>query len=714
MGSGNLETRDASQFIGTHQAMKMISWKHVVVVALAAFAFTLPAWAFETPAENDLRAKAYQDENLQISIGFVSDSDLAARGQSALVDPLAQLNVQAGGAFMDPRGGRWATLITRAAMVPGAGNSLQWSAFDIGADPSTAELEALATDAFSSWLQAHRATLGLNMAELAPINATAYPGGKVIQLNAVRMVNKVPVRGAMIQGVINSGNLVLFGATKWGDIATSSTPGLSSDQALDALTNYLGKVAAPEWLQPSLVYVPLAAGKDPFNVEIGSGYDHRLAWEISSSSFDRGEWQAWIDAHSGELLAFEDKANYLGSHSVRNVVGGVYPVSNDQVAPDGVEVSLPMPFLDLVFEGHDLRTTSGGDVLACLDGSLSTALTGPYVGVTDNCGAVMESSSASTFDLEMSAGTDCVVPAGHSGGDTHASRSGFYEINRLMEIGRSYLPSNVFLQSVLPIEMNIALTCNATSGSGGLRFYQSGGGCNNTGEIAGVFDHEWGHSMDREDATPGVAGPSGEGIADIFAALRLNTSCIGRNFQGTNCTGFGDPCLDCTGVRDIDFAKHTSNTAHDVAWSLANCGTSVHCLGHVYSEAIWDLWKREFIGSGMDDKTAQLLTTQLTFTGSGGVSNWYTQTQAAAGDGCAAGGGYLNFLAADDDDGNLNNGTPHMQDIFDAFSAHAIACTTPAVAVSGCAGAPTTAPAVGHRRGRSWCGSELGRGRRRD
>ena len=29
--------------------------------------------------------------------------------------------------------------------------------------------------------------------------------------------------------------------------------------------------------------------------------------------------------------------------------------------------------------------------------------------------------------------------------------------------------------------------------------------------------------------------------------------------------------------------------------------------------------------------------------------------------GCAATSGYMNYLAADDDDGDLNNGTPHME-----------------------------------------------------
>ena len=37
----------------------------------------------------------------------------------------------------------------------------------------------------------------------------------------------------------------------------------------------------------------------------------------------------------------------------------------------------------------------------------------------------------------------------------------------------------------------------------------------------------------------------------------------------------------------------------------------------------------------------------------------------------------MQWLAADDDNGNLNDGTPHMTAIFDAFNRHGIACATP-------------------------------------
>ena len=52
-----------------------------------------------------------------------------------------------------------------------------------------------------------------------------------------------------------------------------------------------------------------------------------------------------------------------------------------------------------------------------------------------------------------------------------------------------------------------------------------------------------------------------------------------------------------------------------------------------------------------DSNTALELTTRLVFLGSQALTAWYT---CAVGGGCGATGGYLLFLAADDDDGNLD------------------------------------------------------------
>ena len=77
----------------------------------------------------------------------------------------------------------------------------------------------------------------------------------------------------------------------------------------------------------------------------------------------------------------------------------------------------------------------------------------------------------------------------------------------------------------------------------------------------------------------------------------------------------------------------------------------------------------------------------------------YACTCVTSSDGCGATNGYLQWLAADDDNGSLADGTPHMTAIHAAFNRHAIACATPTPVNSGCAGAPTTAPELAVTRG---------------
>ena len=299
----------------------------------------------------------------------------------------------------------------------------------------------------------------------------------------------------------------------------------------------------------------------------------------------------------------------------------------------------------------------------------------------------------------------CVVPAGHSPGDTKSARSAFYELTRINEQARGWLPNNAWLATSLRAETNATIgTCGASWSGTTVRFLRSGTICRNPGEIAGVFDHEWGHGLDDNGVNPTISNPA-EGIADVHAILRLNASCVGRGFLRTlTCGGYGDPCTVCTGVRDADWARRASGLPHGLPWIDANCGSGfapcgggVHCEGAVVSESAWDLAQRDFRGFAgsvfdYDLNTALELTTRLFYIGAGPVASWYQCTNPHGG--CQATGGYLNLLAADDDNGNLADGTPHMTAIFAAFNRHDIACATPAPANSGCAAGPAAAPAL--------------------
>src|SRR6185436_19190584 len=207
---------------------------------------------------------------------------------------------------------------------------------------------------------------------------------------------------------------------------------------------------------------------------------------------------------------------------------------------------------------------------------------------------------------------------------------------------------------------------------------------------------------------------------------RLNSSCVGRGFlKSSTCSGYGDACTGtaatgCTGIRDSDWALHRCNLPHGIDWILNGfttgqcaggatacpaqgsrgpCNRETHCEGQIAAETGWDLQFRDLWGApfNLDANTALEMTTRLSYLGSQTLTSWYSCAagcQTAGTCGCGATAGYLLYLVTDDDNGTLNDGTPHMQAIQAAFARHQIACNTPAVANSGCAGGPKTAPTV--------------------
>jgi hypothetical protein len=674
-------------------------------------------------------------------------ADLAARLQGQIT----ALGISGAYASYDLRAGRFGTLAPGKPLVPGSGvgNSLTWAALGGTAPASDAAYEQAAWLAFRSWLAANRAILGIDTAELGTPVLSSYEGRRLLHMSANRVAGGVPVRTSFVQATVNSGNLVLYGSYNWGAIDASTTPAISAEQAKAAVASHLSGFSADLSGRPELVLVPFANG-DATPANEGRGYTYRLAWEFHPEVRGSvGGWEAFVDAQSGELLAFHDRAQYLDQ---KKVVGGIFPLSNDGNSPNGIPDGVEQPghpmghAYVLDSEGNQLEANSEG--LVSVEGQYSTALAGPFLRIQETCGTPDESTLCSALDLGTSAGTDCAVPAGHSAGDTHAGRTGFYELNRVMDQAKSWLGPEAhatspagWLNRQLPANMNVDLTCNANfnpinlddPAAGIMNFFKSGPHavnpttvCRNTGEIAAVFDHEWGHGLDSFDNSAGVSMP-GEAYADMTAIHRLNKSCIGRGFYAANsrggvCPGDGDVCTECSGVREADWKKRQSGKPHDISWVLGQhptipgscpvspvstspisptpfnsgpCLRNTHCEGSIITEAVWDLLKRDLPCHGarwesypggavyggrctagaattIDERSAQVLGTRLFYLASNGITLGY-QCDPSIG-GCTAGSWYLNYLAADDDDGLLANGTPHMVAINDAFVRHGLAC----------------------------------------
>jgi Zn-dependent metalloprotease len=590
----------------------------------------------------------------------------------------------------------------------------------------------------------NRDLLGIDPSQLGAPVATRVTED-LWQVTIPQVHQGIPVRDGRVAATISHGNLVLMGTESWGNVRIDARPRLSKAQAVEIGFAYAGGRGPDDVMvrAPRLEIVPIAprdfqAG-EAFAGPVGAGYGHWLVWTfVFRRPPEVAHWEVMVDAGSGEVVAFVDKIQ----HEQRQVTGGVYPLTNTGVCPNGTQCGTmqpgwPMPFTDTGLAAPN-NFTNGAGIFDFTSGTVTTTLTGRFVDIVDNCGAVSASSTTGNLNLGGSNNQHNCTTGGFSAGNTASSRSAFYEVNRIAELARGWLPSNTWLQSRLTTNVNIVDTCNAFWNGVSINFFRSGGGCRNTGEIAGVFDHEWGHGLDDNDAA-GALSNSSEGYADIAAIYRLQTSCVGHGFFDASSSGAcgltvdgtgrnanenqvgGMHCnLDCSGVRDADWNKHADQTPDTALGFVCGqcttgpgpCGRQVHCAAAPARQAAWDLAARDLQAApfNYDSQTAFIVANKLFYQGSGNIGSWHACTCGASSNGCGATNGYMQWLAADDDNGNLNDGTPHMTAIFNAFNRHGIACATPAPVNGGCSGGPSAAPSTltaapgNYQVGLSWSG----------
>src|SRR6185503_15367956 len=103
-----------------------------------------------------------------------------------------------------------------------------------------------------------------------------------------------------------------------------------------------------------------------------------------------------------------------------------------------------------------------------------------------------------------------------------------------------------YLDSTIATIVNINNSCNAVY-TGAVNFYRSSAACNNTGEIADVMQHEWGHGLDF--GTAGGDGATSEATGDAVAVHMTHSPLIGPYFEKS-----GNP------VRNLDKTQDPKGT----------------------------------------------------------------------------------------------------------------------------------------------------------
>ena len=203
-------------------------------------------------------------------------------------------------------------------------------------------------------------------------------------------------------------------------------------------------------------------------------------------------------------------------------------------------------------------------------------------------------------------------------------------------------PANTAWLAPFTFYVNEVDPCNAFSDPDDLHLGRATADCENTARVADIVYHEFGHATHYHEIIAGVGFfdlALAEGLADFNAASITEDSGIGRGLY-----------YDDTASRDIDPVDLERVYPADISGDA-------HLTGEIVSGALWDLRKALIAALGHDPGVA---ATDRIFVGvMQRASDLPTSYQAA--------------LIADDDNGDLGDGTPHFCAIQRAFGIHGLA-----------------------------------------
>jgi len=473
----------------------------------------------------------------------------------------------------------------------------------------------LAIETVEAFLYRHADVVGLESGELALRDANLHVGTNTWYLHFDELRDGVPVYHGGIGARVVDGNLVLLQVATTQDRPVTGDWVISADDATDRAI-----ADGP---------VPSASHTDPVAVRRGldratlQGREVRRTWQVTTRTAQPpGHWVSFVDAQTGELL---------NVHNLVAFANGTVEGEHHEREPASTLITSPIP-LAIVDSGNGTATTDALGAYTVADGdAYTTTLSGEYLTIeaVDAEEGLLTSSTPDLFwDTTSALQSEIDV---------------YVHTHRVRDWGRRVAPSVGIVQDPILARVNLDSNCNAFY-NGDINFYRAGSGCNDTGENADVIYHEWGHGFHWTSILSGVFSDTiQEGVADTVSFLLTRDSRIAPGFA----TGGGT-----TWIRDV---------APDRVYpqDFVPGGGAVHSNGLIFGGAMWDLLGALEAAEGVPTGTE---STERIFTGllRGGPD--ITQVWGEA-------------LVADDDDGDLTNGTPRICIIKDEFDRHGIGPT---------------------------------------
>ncbi len=351
---------------------------------------------------------------------------------------------------------------------------------------------------------------------------------------------------------------------------------------------------------------------------------YRVAVPMTIDGGADGKYLAYIDPATAGVIAVEQQNLYatgtllykgVDRHPLRGRIDRA--VRTAHVAVDGV------------------ATTTGVDG-AVTAGTVTTGVVGDLVEI-QNKGATTTLASA---QLALAPGGQAVWDATANGEDD-AQVVTYLAVNTVKDFVRTHVDAQMpGLDMPIKALVNIPKSCNAFYDGDAINFFAASMQCQNTGVIDDVIFHEFGHALHHAEIIDGVGrfdGAMSEGAADFLGSSITNDSGLGRGLFYNE-----EP------LREIDPPADEFRWPDDIG--------EIHGTGRIFAGAFWDLRKALIAQYG--DTAGPALAIKLYVAALRRASSIPTS--------------FVEVLAADDDDGNLDNGTPNECAIRAAFGRHGL------------------------------------------
>lgn len=450
--------------------------------------------------------------------------------------------------------------------------------------------------------------------------------------------NGLEVRGGRAHAVFTEeGRLFVAGSDFYPNIDISTTPALSEGAAASIAGSDIGFVDGSDTFEGAdLLIQPIVSG---------NSVEYRLVYDVRQSVAQPfGLWSSLVDAQTGDIIRRENLTRFLTVDG--NVDGDVYDphyCGNSLVSRE-----LSQHYVNFTGVGTATSDAYGNFTLEGFTGptAWNAGLDGPWATVSDYAGADPAQSGTATPGTPLQINWN----PGNSDAD---ETSCFIHTNRVHDFIRSVDPGPALDDIDYQYPVSVSRTDGYCPGNAwydytGINFCSAGSSSGtdygNTGEISDVIYHEYGHGITHRvyDSQISPPGDLHEGNSDVIANLLTDESIIGLGFYLDNCT---------SGIRNS-----INTLQYPADWTGAN-----HFSGQILAGVVWDAWQElELTNSAA--VALQVISDVWHF----GRTMMLPVNQPDQ---------VLSMLIADDDDGNLTNGTPHWTEICIGAANHGHDCS---------------------------------------